>query len=101
MISGRGILKAHFCAPYDIDTVGLSVVHLSPLGSQLSFGQHPSTRIENVVDWDTIAKKYRSLFGVESDGSSIQTESENKSNTSDAAQTNAPNTVNAAAVNLV
>lgn len=82
----------------NIDSVGLSVVHLSPLGSQLSFGQHPSTRIENVVDWDTIAKKYRSLFGVESDGSSIQTESENKSNASDAA--NAPNN-NTAGANQV
>lgn len=79
----------------------MSVVHLSPLGSQLSFGQHPSTRIENVVDWDTIAKKYRSLFGVESDGTSIQTENENKSNASDAPQGNAPNTTNTAAAQQV
>lgn len=65
-------------------------MHLSPLGSQLSFGQLASTRIENVVDWDVIAKKYRALFGVESDGSSIQTESENKSNTSETAHANPP-----------
>ncbi|KAG8227338.1 hypothetical protein J437_LFUL003327 [Ladona fulva] len=43
------------------DSVGLSVVHLSPLGSQLSFNN--SQRIENVADWEAIAKKYRQLMG--------------------------------------
>jgi len=38
------------------------VVHLSPLGSQLSFSVSMN-RIENVTDWDTIAKKYRALMG--------------------------------------
>lgn len=46
-----------FCS----DPVALSVVHLSPLGSQLSFGN--ATRIENVADWEAIAKKYRALMG--------------------------------------
>ncbi|XP_045495167.1 serine/threonine-protein phosphatase 6 regulatory ankyrin repeat subunit B [Colias croceus] len=41
------------------DSTRLSVVHLSPLGSQLSFNN--MTRIENVVDWEIIAKKYRAL----------------------------------------
>lgn len=41
------------------DSTRLSVVHLSPLGSQLSFSN--MTRIENVVDWEIIAKKYRTL----------------------------------------
>ncbi|XP_046389393.1 ankyrin-3 [Ischnura elegans] len=43
------------------DSVGLSVVHLSPLGSQLSFSN--AQRIENVADWETIARKYRQLMG--------------------------------------
>lgn len=41
---------------------GLSVVHLSPLGSQLSFSAQ-TTRIEHVTDWEAIAKKYRALVG--------------------------------------
>ncbi|OWR50221.1 serine/threonine-protein phosphatase 6 regulatory ankyrin repeat subunit C [Danaus plexippus plexippus] len=41
------------------DSTRLSVVHLSPMGSQLSFSN--ITRIENVVDWEVIAKKYRAL----------------------------------------
>jgi hypothetical protein len=44
------------------DSTGLSAVHLSPLGSQLSFS-NSLTRIENVTDWDSIAKKYRALMG--------------------------------------
>lgn len=68
------------------DSVALSVVHLSPLGSQLSFAQHPSTRIENVVDWDSIAKKYRSLFGGETEETgSTHSEADNQSNTSETA----------------
>lgn len=67
----------------------MSVVHLSPLGSQLSFGQLAATRIESVVDWDAIAKKYRSLFGVDPDDTgSTHTETDNQSNTSDAAPAN-------------
>lgn len=70
-----------------IDSVALSVVHLSPLGSQVSFTQHPSTRIENVVDWDSIAKKYRALFGGESEETtSTHTETENTSNISETGQ---------------
>lgn len=61
----------------------MSVVHLSPLGSQMSFGQHAGTRIENVVDWDSIAKKYRLLFGGEPEETgSVHTESDNQSNVS-------------------
>jgi hypothetical protein len=44
------------------DSTGLSAVHLSPLGSQLSFS-NSLTRIENITDWDSIAKKYRALMG--------------------------------------
>lgn len=40
-------------------------MHLSPLGSQLSFSN--MTRIENVVDWEIIAKKYRTLMRDEPD----------------------------------
>lgn len=42
------------------DSVALSVAHLSPLGSQLSFSN--SLRIDNVVDWDVVRRKYRELF---------------------------------------
>ncbi|XP_011695992.1 PREDICTED: ankyrin-3-like [Wasmannia auropunctata] len=42
------------------DSVALSVAHLSPLGSQLSF--HNAIRIENVVDWDVVRRKYRHLY---------------------------------------
>ena len=43
------------------DSVTLSVMHLSPLGSQLSFGN--AQRIESVVDWDVVRRKYRELHG--------------------------------------
>lgn len=43
------------------DSVALSVVHLSPMGSTLSFAN--TTRIEHVADWDAISKKYRILMG--------------------------------------
>lgn len=79
-------------------------MHLSPLGSQLSFGQLAGTRIETVVDWDAIAKKYRSLFGVDpEDTGSTHTEADNQSNTSDTAQANpVPQaTNNTAAMNQV
>lgn len=68
-----------------IDSVALSVVHLSPLGSQMSFAQVAANRIENVADWETIAKKYRSLFGVdpEDTGSIKDSEGENASNISE------------------
>lgn len=42
--------------------MSVSVVHLSPYGSQVSFS-NLSNRIETVTDWDSIAKKYRSLQG--------------------------------------
>lgn len=86
------------------DSVALSVVHLSPLGSQLSFGQFAATRIETVCDWDAIAKKYRSLFGGDADEtSSTRTEADNQSNASDAAQANTvtPASNNTAAMNQV
>lgn len=43
--------------------MALSVVHLSPLGSQTSFSAANQNRIENVADWEAIAKKYRALVG--------------------------------------
>ncbi|KAL0113193.1 hypothetical protein PUN28_012405 [Cardiocondyla obscurior] len=43
------------------DSVALSVVHLSPLGSQLSFGN--AVKIDNVVDWEVVRRKYRDLYG--------------------------------------
>lgn len=43
------------------DSMTLSVMHLSPLGSQLSFSN--TTRIETVVDWDVVRRKFRELHG--------------------------------------
>lgn len=43
------------------DSVALSVVHLSPLGSQLSFSN--AVKIDNVVDWEVVRRKYRDLYG--------------------------------------
>lgn len=86
------------------DSVALSVVHLSPLGSQLSFGQLAATRIETVCDWDAIAKKYRSLFGGEAEEtSSTRTEADNQSNASVAPHVNTvpPTSNNTAAMNQV
>lgn len=45
------------------DSVALSVSHLSPLGSQLSFRN--TVRIDNVVDWEVVRRKYRDLYGEE------------------------------------
>lgn len=58
------------------------MTHLSPLGSQVSFSHATSTRIENVADWEAIAKKYRALFGdTDTDSGSIK-ETENENTTS-------------------
>lgn len=43
------------------DSVALSVVHLSPLGSQLSFSN--TAKIDNVVDWEVVRRKYKDLYG--------------------------------------
>lgn len=73
------------------DSTRLSVVHLSPMGSQLSFSN--ATKIENVVDWEVIAKKYRALMRDEPD------EPVNKENEEDAADNVSevvPNNISAA-----
>lgn len=54
-----------------IDSTALSAVHLSPLGSQTSFSAANQNRIENVADWEAIARKYRALVGDE-EGSSLR-----------------------------
>ncbi|CAH1993637.1 unnamed protein product [Acanthoscelides obtectus] len=55
------VKKGHQIAPKE-SSVALSVAHISPLGSQLSFTSQ-TTRIEHVTDWEAIAKKYRALMG--------------------------------------
>ncbi|CAH0581126.1 unnamed protein product [Chrysodeixis includens] len=73
------------------DSTRLSVVHLSPMGSQLSFSN--ATKIENVVDWEVIAKKYRALMRDEPE------EPVNKENEEDAADNVSevvPNNISAA-----
>jgi hypothetical protein len=44
------------------DSSTLSVAPLSPLGSQLSFG-HAVSKIDNVVDWEAVRRKFRDLYG--------------------------------------
>lgn len=88
-------VKKSQVVPKDSLTVG--VVHLSPLGSQLSFGN--TTRIENVADWESIAKKYRALMGdVEEnkgrDTTAVSTESVVISNDSEILLQNNVNSVN-------
>lgn len=53
----------------------------------MSFAQPPTTRIENVADWEAIAKKYRSLNGGDSeDTGSLRDSEDNASHLSDAQQ---------------
>lgn len=65
----------------NLDSVALSVVHLSPLGSQVSFTTVNTTRIENVADWEAISKKYRALVGSD-DGDSGSMKDDNADNQS-------------------
>lgn len=81
------LIKNIFHSKKTPDSVALSVVHLSPLGSQMSFAQPPTTRIENVADWEAIAKKYRALNGGDSeDTGSLRDSEDNSSHLSDAQQ---------------
>ncbi|XP_012062616.1 PREDICTED: serine/threonine-protein phosphatase 6 regulatory ankyrin repeat subunit A [Atta cephalotes] len=75
------------------DSVTLSVVHLSPLGSQLSFNS--ATRIENVVDWDSIRKKYLILTGNEPEK---EEDKEEKSNEDENEDENGPTASNASTI---
>lgn len=75
------------------DSVALSVVHLSPLGSQLSFNN--ATRIETVVDWDSIRKKYFALTGSEPE-KEIEKEEKDEENEND--EENEPTASNASTV---
>lgn len=71
-----------------IDSTALSAVHLSPLGSQTSFSAANQNRIENVADWDAIARKYRALVGDE-EGSSLRDSDAESVGAEGAAATNA------------
>lgn len=65
--------------------MALSIAHLSPLGSQMSFAQPTTTRIENVADWEAIARKYRVMNGgdAEESGSHRESETDNVSTVSE------------------
>lgn len=69
------------------ESVALSVAHLSPLGSQLSFTAH-TTRIEHVTDWEAIAKKYRALVGQVDEVKEQSTEEDGESDVENAQPTN-------------
>lgn len=57
----------------------------------MSFAQPPTTRIENVADWEAIAKKYRSLNGGDTeDSGSLRDSEDNASHLSDAGHQAAP-----------
>lgn len=58
--------------------MALSTVHLSPLGSQTSFSAAGQGRIENVADWEAIAKKYRALVGDEEERSLKDSDAESQ-----------------------
>ncbi|XP_021701891.1 serine/threonine-protein phosphatase 6 regulatory ankyrin repeat subunit B isoform X2 [Aedes aegypti] len=75
--SPRSKAGAKWLSKVKKDSTALSVMHLSPLGSQVSFTTVNTTRIENVADWAEISKKYRELVGIDSeDGSSSMKDSE-------------------------
>lgn len=76
------------------ESMTLSIVHLSPLGSQLSFNS--ATRIENVVDWDSIRKKYLALTGNEPEKE--EAEKEEKGNEDENEDDNGPTVSNASTV---
>lgn len=61
----------------------VSVAHLSPLGSQLSF--NTALKIESVVDWDAIRKKYKSITG---DSESDNKDSDKQDKDDDSASNN-------------
>lgn len=67
------------------------MVHLSPLGSQLSISN--ATKIENVVDWEVIAKKYRALMRDEPEEPAIK---ENEGDSADNVSEVVPNNISAA-----
>lgn len=81
------VKKGSQVAPKD-SIGGLSVVHLSPLGSQLSFSAQ-TTRIEHVTDWEAIAKKYRALMGQVDEVK----ESSNDDNDDEDEETQTPNNI--------
>ncbi|XP_027850754.2 serine/threonine-protein phosphatase 6 regulatory ankyrin repeat subunit A isoform X2 [Aphis gossypii] len=60
------------------ESISVSVVHLSPYGSQISFASL-SNRIETVTDWDSIAKKYRALQGASENDEREDTKASNAS----------------------
>lgn len=61
-----------------VESISVSVVHLSPYGSQISFASL-SNRIETVTDWDSIAKKYRALQGASENDEREDTKASNAS----------------------
>lgn len=60
------------------DRMRLSVAHLSPLGSQMSFSN--ATRIDTVVDWDAVRKKYRDLMAENSENKPTQEDAKEVNN---------------------
>lgn len=60
------IKKGALIHPKKASIAGFSNIHMSPLGSQMSFTG--VQKIETVVDWDSIRKKYLALFSIEPEG---------------------------------
>jgi len=71
------------------ESMTLSIVHLSPLGSQLSFNH--ATRIESVVDWDSIRKKYLALTGNEPEKEEAEKEKKGDEDENESGPTTASN----------
>ncbi|XP_058447921.1 serine/threonine-protein phosphatase 6 regulatory ankyrin repeat subunit A isoform X2 [Malaya genurostris] len=74
--SPRSKAGAKWLSKVKKESTALSAMHLSPLGSQVSFATANTTRIENVADWVEISKKYRELVGIDSEDSASMKDSE-------------------------
>ncbi|XP_053979050.1 transient receptor potential cation channel subfamily M member 2-like [Hylaeus anthracinus] len=63
LFTGRSFIQDNGISPQQCDAIHFPLLRTSPLESQLSLKD--STRIENIVDWDIVRRKYRVRFGSE------------------------------------
>nr|XP_033338053.1 short transient receptor potential channel 3-like [Megalopta genalis] len=65
LFASHPFLQDNGISPQQHDAINFPLLRSSPLESQLSLKD--STRIENVVEWDLVRRKYRALFGNETE----------------------------------
>ncbi|XP_076629281.1 short transient receptor potential channel 6 [Colletes latitarsis] len=63
LFPGHSFIQGNGISSQQRDAINFPLLQPSPLGSQLSLKS--SMRIENVVDWDLVKRKYRVRFGNE------------------------------------